>query len=95
MEIAETKSMNKKGDSLFYAFLLLLALATLAFYMAWILFLDGLAVMSPRYHETLVALAQVLPGQTDHIQTLLNEQGYVSLWQLRKVNDSVFNSLGI
>jgi len=61
----------------------------------WLGFGSGYADAFPLHHEISVKIIHAMPGQAEYIQSLLDDQGYVSLWQIRDITDRMAAQYGI
>lgn len=72
--------------------ILSVGVAVLAFY--WLIFGGGVASAFPEYHRLMVSLLLHLPDQADHVQSLINCQGYLSLWQIQEITEQLTTTNG-
>lgn len=76
---------SSRADSVLYLAFGLILTALLIGSIYWLFAGSGFAQISPAQHSLVVTLLHALPGQADQVQSLLDQQGYVSLWQAREL----------
>lgn len=85
----------KRIDALAGPLMWALILSALSLSVYWLGFGSGLAEVFPVQHKLMVTMLYDMPGQSEQIQALLNEQGYVSLWQVHDITGRLISDYGI
>ncbi len=87
--------LSKRFDAIFLPSIVVLIISSFALLGYWTTMGSGLSVMFPELHKLMVTGSYMLPGQSEHVQGLLNDQGYITLWQFREMTTSVSEDMGL
>ncbi len=88
-EYRRDRLQSIKLDAIAHTGIGILFLASFALLIYWLWFDSGFAVLAPEQHRFMASIAFMYPGQAENVQDLLNDQGFLSLWQIRDITTNV------